>query len=43
MMKYKNLYMVNVTLGSVTLFGSILPSYLATKFFIGPFLKGPAI
>lgn len=35
--------MSNVTLGSITIFGSIIPSYLASKFFIGPFLKGPAI
>lgn len=43
MMKFRNLYMVNITLGCITIFGSLGPSYLATKWFIGPFLKGPGI
>ena len=43
MMKWRNLFMTNCTLGSITLFGSLLPGYLGAKFLIGPFLHGPAI
>lgn len=42
MMKYRNLFVSNSLSGITILFGSFIPSYIASKLVIGPFLKGPA-
>lgn len=43
MMKWRNLFVANATLASVSIFFSAVPSYFAAKFIIGPFLHGPVI